>query len=146
MSPILGACPIAAEGDLDQKGVPRASVGYNTVTPGYFDVMKIPFLAGRDFAPLMDTAAPPQAIVNAAFVRRYLDGADALGRRVEARGKPYVIVGVVRDSVVNAFGEPPASMLYFSLRDRPSPVADIHVRVRYGAETAAADDIPPHKP
>jgi ABC-type antimicrobial peptide transport system permease subunit len=86
-------------------------------------------------------AAAPQVIVNAAFVRRYLDGADALGRRVEARGKPFVIVGVVRDSVVNAFGEPPASMLYFSLRDRPTAVTDIHARVRSGTETAAAADI-----
>jgi len=113
----------------------------DTVTPRYFDVMRIPFLAGRDFAPIVDGAAPPQVIVNAAFVRRYLDGADALGRRVEVRGKSYAIVGVVRDSVVNAFGEPPASMLYLSLRDRPSPVADLHVRVRSGEATAAAADI-----
>jgi predicted permease len=155
----LGALPsiesvaIATSVPLDLHGMPmrvfsveghaRSDDGFDeaftdTVTPGYFDVMKIPFLAGRDFAPLTDTAAPPQVIVNAAFVRRYLEGGDALGRRVEARGKPYVIVGVVRDSVVNAFGEPPASMLYFSLRDRPSAVADIHVRVRSGAGAAAA--------
>jgi predicted permease len=113
----------------------------NTVTPGYFDVMKIAFVAGHDFVRLTDTAAPPQVIVSAAFVRRYLDGADALGRRVAIRGTPYVIVGVVRDSVVNAFGEPPAATLYFSLRDRPAPMTDIHVRVRSGAETAAAGEI-----
>jgi predicted permease len=154
--PSIESAAIASSVPLDLHGMPmrvftveghvRSDDGYdetftNTVTPGYFDVMKIPFLTGRDFAPLTDTAAPPQVIVNAAFVRRYLDGADALGRRVEARGKPYVIVGVVRDSVVNAFGEPPASMLYFSLRDRPAPMADIHVRVRSGAESAAAADI-----
>src|SRR4029077_18103079 len=77
----------------------------DTVTPGYFDVMKIPILEGRDFAPMRDTAAPPQAIVNQAFVRRYLDGADAIGRRVGSRGRQYVIAGVVRDSLYNAFGE-----------------------------------------
>jgi len=154
--PSIESAAIATSVPLDLHGMPmrvfsveghaRSDDGFDeaftdTVTPGYFDLMKIPLLAGRDFAPLTDAAAPPQVIVNAAFVRRYLEGADALGRRVEVRGKPYVIVGVVRDSVVNAFGEPPASMLYFSLRDRPLPTADIHVRVRSGAETAAATDI-----
>jgi ABC-type antimicrobial peptide transport system permease subunit len=103
--------------------------------------MKIPLLAGHDFAPMTDAAAPAQVIVNATFVRRYLDGADALGRRLEIRGKPFVIVGVARDSIYDAFGEPPTAVLYFSLRDRPAPMADVHVRVRSGAETAAAADI-----
>lgn len=152
--PSIESVAIATSVPLDLHGMPmrvfsleghaRNDDGYDeaftdTVTPGYFDVMKIPFLTGRDFAPLTDAAAPPQVIVNAAFVRRYLGGGDALGRRVQVRGKPYVIVGVVRDSVINAFGEPPASMLYFSLRDRPQPTAEIHVRVRSRAETAAAD-------
>ena len=48
--------------------------------------MGIPLLAGSDFAPLDDTVAPPQAIVNDAFVRRYLDGGEAIGRTIEARG------------------------------------------------------------
>ena len=154
--PSIESVALAAFVPLDLHGMPmrvfsveghaRSDDGFdeafaNTVTPGYFDVMRIPFLAGHDFAPLTDVAVAPQVIVNAAFVRRYLDGADALGRRVEARGTSFVIVGVVRDSVVNAFGEPPASMLYFSLRDRPTPVTEIHVRVRSGAETAAASDI-----
>ena len=85
------------------------------MTPGYFAVMGLPILAGRDFADLRDAAAPPQVVVNEAFVRRYLDGADPLGRRVETRGRKYAIAGVVRTSLYNAFGEPPTPMLYFSL-------------------------------
>ena len=154
--PSIESAAIASSVPLDIHGMPtrvftvdghaRTDDGFdealaNTVTPGYFDVMRIPLLAGRDFAPLDDTAAPPQVIVNAAFVRRYLDGADAIGRRVAVRGTPFVIVGVVRDSIYNAFDEPPTPILYFSLRDRPAPMADIHVRVRSGAETAAAADI-----
>ena len=38
----------------------------NTVTPGYFDVMRIPVVAGADFSPLTDRAAPREAIVNEA--------------------------------------------------------------------------------
>jgi putative ABC transport system permease protein len=154
--PSIERAAIATSVPLDIHGMPmraftleghaRTDDGFDealadTVTPGYFDVMKIPILEGRDFAPMRDTAAPPQAIVNQAFVRRYLDGADAIGRRVGSRGRQYVIAGVVRDSLYNAFGEPPTPILYFSLRDRPSAIGDIHVRVRSGAETAAASEI-----
>ena len=113
----------------------------NTVTPGYFAVMGLPILAGRDFADLRDAAAPPQVVVNEAFVRRYLDGADPLGRRVEIRGRKYVITGVVRNSLYNAFGEPPTPILYFSLRDRPSPSTEMHLRARPGFETTIASDL-----
>jgi predicted permease len=113
----------------------------NTVTPGYFTVMALPILAGRDFADLRDVAAPPQTIVNEAFVRRYLDGADPLGRRVEMRGRKYTIAGVVKNSLYNAFGEPPTPILYFSLRDRPSPSGEIHLRARAGSETSIATDL-----
>jgi predicted permease len=110
----------------------------NTVTPGYFAVMGLPLLAGHDFADLRDTATPPQAIVNEAFVRRYLDGADPLGRRLESRGRTYTIAGVVRNSLYNAFGEPPTPIIYFSYRDRASLTGDLHVRPRAGAEAALA--------
>jgi predicted permease len=114
----------------------------NTVTPGYFTVMGLPILAGKDFADLRDAVAPPQLIVNRAFVRRYIDGgAGPLGRRVDVRGRTYVITGVVRDSLYNAFGEPPAPILYFSLRDRPSASTEMHLRTRAGAETTIAADL-----
>jgi predicted permease len=113
----------------------------NTVSPGYFAAMGLPLLAGNDFAALRDSAAPPQVVVNPAFVRRFLDGADAVGRRLEARSRTYFIAGVVSDSLYNAFGEPPTPMIYFSLRDRPSPSAEMHLRVRAGAESAVAADV-----
>jgi hypothetical protein len=113
----------------------------NAVTPGYFTVMGLPLLAGRDLADLRDAASPPQVVVNQAFVHQFLDGTDPLGRRVEVRGRKYVIAGVVRDSLYNAFGEPPTPILYFSLRDRPAASAEIHVRTRAGAETTIAADL-----
>ena len=113
----------------------------NTVTPGYFAVMGLPILAGRDFADLRDTASPAQAIVNEAFVRHFVDGGDAVGRRLATRGKTYIIAGVVRNSLYNAFGEPPMPIIYFSYRDRLSPMGDLHVRPRAGTESALAGDL-----
>ena len=80
-------------------------------------------------------------MVNEAFVRRYLDGTDPLGRRVGIRGRKYTIAGVVRDSLYNAFGEPPTPILYFSLRDRPALSTEMHLRTRAGSETTIASDV-----
>ena len=113
----------------------------NTVTPGYFAVMDLPILAGRGFADLRDPAAPPQVVVNEEFVHRFGAGAALLGRRVTARGRQYTITGVVRNSLYNAFGEPPTPILYFSYRDRPFASGEIHLRVSRGAETAVAADL-----
>ncbi len=116
----------------------------NAVTPGYFQLMGIPLVAGVDFASLDDPAAPAQAIVNEEFVHRYLDGmppAAALGRRLQARGDWFVIVAVARNSLYEAFGEPPTPIVYFSFRDRTPLAGEIHVRSRSGAETLVTPDL-----
>jgi predicted permease len=110
----------------------------NIVTPGYFEVMGIPLRAGPGFADLNDPAAPPQAVVNEEFARRYLGGVEPLGRWLQARGARYVIAGIVRNSLYNAFGEPPTPIVYFSYRDNPQPRGEIHLRSRDGGGTALA--------
>jgi len=110
----------------------------NTVTPGYFKVMAIPLLEGNDFADMRDKAAPAQAIVNEEFVRRYLDGANAIGRRIQTRAGSFLIIGVARNSVYDAFGEPVQPAVYFSYRDISEDQGEIHLRTRSGNETALA--------
>jgi predicted permease len=114
----------------------------NVVTPGYLRTLDIPLLAGTDFADLSDATAPPQAIVNEAFVKRYLgDQQQPLGRRLESRGRTYTIVGVARTSTYDAFGEPPTPIIYFSYRDRPSSAGQIHIRTRPGTEMLLASEV-----
>lgn len=113
----------------------------NTVTPGYFRTMGIPFRAGSDFADLDDVVAPPQAIVNQAFVDRYLQQGEPIGRRITSGRRTYIIIGVVRTSLSDSFGEPPTPAVYFSYRDRPSGTGEMHLRTRPGRETAIAADV-----
>jgi macrolide transport system ATP-binding/permease protein len=113
----------------------------NTVTPGYFGAMAIPFRQGRDFADLADTSAPAQAVVNEEFVRRFVGGADPIGRRLRSRNTDYVIAGVVRNSLSESFSEPPTPVIYTSYRERPSARGEIHVRTRTGAETLLGPQI-----
>jgi putative ABC transport system permease protein len=113
----------------------------NTVTPDYFRTMGISLLAGMDFADLADRAAAPQVIVNEEFVRRYLGRGEPIGQRLESGRLRYVVAGIVKNSLYEAFGEPPTPAIYFSYRDRPSPRGEIHVRTRAGAEAALAPAI-----
>lgn len=151
-APAVEAAAIASWVPLDFHGMPqggfqlegrvRSDGGTDralriNVTPGYFDVIGLPLLAGRDFAPLTDTAHGPQAVVNEEFVRRFLDGAPPLGRRIQRGDGFYEIIGVVRDSLYETFGEPPKPMMYFSYRDRFAPGGQIHVRT-HGPEAALA--------
>ena len=151
--PSVEGAAIASSVPLDIHGLPsrvftvdgwvRAEAGYdqalaNTVTPGYFAVMGIPLVGGADFADLDDTTQPLQVIVNEEFVRRYLPRLEPLGRRLQARGRSYAITGIARNSLYNAFGEPPTPIIYFSYRDNPGRTGEIHVRTRTGGDTAVA--------
>jgi predicted permease len=113
----------------------------NIVSPGYFKTMGIPIVAGEDFAAMSDPAAPPQAMVNEEFVRRYIAPADAIGRRLVSGASTYTIAGVVSDSTYDAFGEPPTPAFFFSWRDRPRWLGEVHVRARSGSETLLASEI-----
>ncbi len=157
--PTVEAAAISSSVPLDIHGLPsrvftlegraRDEAGYdealaNTVTPGYFALMGIAFSAGADFTDLSvaaSEAAPPQVIVNDAFVRRYLAGGEPIGRRLDARGRRFVIAGVVHNSLYNAFGEPPTPILHFSYRDVPAVAGEIHVRGHGKADVAIAPEV-----
>jgi len=153
--PDVEAAAIATNVPLDLHGTPRrpftvqgrvrTEAGQdraisNTVTPGYFKVMGIPVLEGTEFAGMGDRTAPQQAIVNEEFVRRYLNGADAIGRRIQTRAGSFAIIGVARNSVYDAFGEPAQPAIYFSYRDVPWDQGEIHLRTRSGNETALTSE------
>lgn len=89
-------------------GVPvdeRQASPWTYVSPGYFETMKIPLVAGRDFRPTDTMTSTPVAIVNEAFVRQHLGGRQPLGiflNRFAEPGYPatgFEIVGVVRDTL-----------------------------------------------
>jgi putative ABC transport system permease protein len=70
------------------------------VTPGWFGLMRIPLLDGRDFR--REESSPRVAIVNQSFARQYFDGANPIGKSFEldtSKGRLTVpIVGVVPDT------------------------------------------------
>jgi predicted permease len=149
--PDVEEAAIATSVPLDLHGIPRRAFTVqgrvrtepgqdraisNTVTPGYFTVMRILLVEGTDFAEMTDRAAPSQAIVNEEFVRRYLNGSNAISRRIQTRGGSFTIIGVARNSVYDAFGEAPQPAVYLSYRDLPADQGEIHLRTRASNEAA----------
>ena len=69
------------------------------VTPDYFAALGARLKSGRVFTPADGTDSQPVAIVNDAFVARYFDGQNPLGKRVREGGNPdwRTVVGVIAD-------------------------------------------------
>lgn len=128
------------EGRPRTDGAPDRALS-NTITPGYFQAMRIPIINGRDFAALGDPSAPAQVMVNEEFVRRFIGEGEVLNRRLENGGKTYVITGVVKNALYEAYGEAAAPIMYFSYRDRPAFAGEMHVRARGGEESMLAPAI-----
>ncbi len=104
---------IIVEGYAARRGE-NLGVHHASVSPGYFDVLKMPLLTGRDFKAEDNENATRVMIVNEAFARRFYDGRDPVGRRVEVRGKPLTIVGMVKDSKYFSLSEAPQPYFYMS--------------------------------
>ena len=113
----------SGEGDMDR------ALSY-VVTPGYFSVMGLPLVAGHDFAGLLNREAQPQAIVNEEFAWHYFGNSLALGHKLVGKVLTYEIVGVVRNSLYETFGERVQPIVYLSYRDRYVSYGQIHVRVK----------------
>jgi predicted permease len=69
------------------------------VTPGYFDTLQMPVLAGRVFTDADGPTAQHVAVVNRAFARKFYGGTNPVGRYVN---KDTVIVGEVADVPVSS--------------------------------------------
>ena len=81
----------------DPADLPEARV--QTVTPGYFDVMRLRLRSGRTLGRLDAAGAPRAVVVNETLVREAFDGEPAVGRRVHfgRDDEPWTVVGVVAD-------------------------------------------------
>ena len=81
------------------QGHDNPSPGFQLVSPDYFRAFDIPVMRGRVFTEQDRDGAPGVAVVNTAFVRAFVNGADPVGLRIRGRDTdPWqTIVGVVGD-------------------------------------------------
>jgi predicted permease len=113
-------------------------VHFNSVGPRYFEAMRTPILAGRDFAREDGPAGPYVAIVNEAFVRQYMTGLP-LGQRVSVlgSGREMQVVGVVKDTAYETLREAPPTV-YSAHQQRPAAAMFVVHAPGATAEVASA--------
>ena len=102
----------------------------NLVAPGYFTLMKIPLIEGRDFIMQDDFSHPPVMIVTREFVRRFIPSSSVLNRKVYGWGKWFTIVGVVQDSKIHRLTENTRPYFYVPIRQIYRPEMDLVFYVR----------------
>jgi predicted permease len=102
-----------AESGLKSTG-PDPSVEMYMASPGYFETMGIPRIAGRDFAN-ESPDAPKVAIINQALAEHFFGRENPIGQRVLDGGVPYEIIGVVKNIKSRTIGEDTRYVLFRSL-------------------------------
>jgi len=82
-----------------------ATASINAVTPGYFSALRVRLIEGRLLDERDGANAPNAVVVNQAFVRRYFEKEDPIGKRFNAGMGPatrgmqsWTIVGVIGDT------------------------------------------------
>ncbi len=132
----------------------RGTTWINNTTAAYFKTLETPMLAGRDFMDSDTATSPKVAIVNQAFVAKFLGGQNPLGktfRLQQAQGEDvpvFEIVGVVRNAVYRDMHEEFLPTAYFPLSQMNHPRPAVTIVLRSPTElsglinsikTAAAD-------
>jgi predicted permease len=105
------------------------SVLSNTVGVGYFRVMGIPVLKGREFDSHDDESGPRVAVINQALAHRLWPGKDALQQRIRlSSGDVLQVIGVVKTGKYGFLTEQPRPYLYLPFRQNYSAPITFHVR------------------
>ena len=115
-------------------------IDWRIVSPGYFKMMGIPLLHGRDFTDADGPTAAPVMIVSQATAKKFWGDADPLGRTLRRSADPriaFTVVGVVGDVRSTTLTEEfPA--LYYPVASRVWPLMDVVVRADSSPEPLLA--------
>jgi predicted permease len=120
------------------------NVNLNAVTPGFFSTLGVRLLAGRNFDARDSRAAGEaghrSAIVNEAFVRRYLAGRDPIGIHIGEGSGPDVKPDVVIVGVCSSFNyrdlRDDSEQAFFPMFEGEDAGATFYIKVRGAPEQA----------
>ena len=124
--------PLAA----DSQGPFHGGGGWMTVSPGYFEVFKIPVKRGRTFNERDTSTSTPVVVINEAMARQYWPDADPLSDRLvigkgvmrEFASEPdRQIVGVVSDIKSNGLDSEPQPQMFIPQAQVPDAANALNV-------------------
>jgi predicted permease len=109
-----------------------------TISPGYFDVFRIPVVRGRAFTERDDSGANPVVIINQAMARQYWPKSDPLSDKILigkgtmrelATETPRQIIGVVGDVRGGGLNREPGVAMYIPNAQVPDALNALNVRI-----------------
>jgi putative ABC transport system permease protein len=112
--------------------------GWLTVSPGYFEVFRIPVKRGRSFSERDTAQAPPVVIINEAMARQFWPKGDPLNDRLVigrgvmrefAQERERQIIGVVGDVRDNGLNNDPQPTMYIPQPQVPDAANALNVRL-----------------
>ena len=131
--------PFTVVGRPLENGPFHGGAGWTTVSPGYFEVFKIPMKRGRTFDERDNSAGAPVAIVNEAMAREFWpNGGDPMSDRlVIGRGvmrefateQPRQIIGIVADTRDGGLNSDPQPQMFIPQAQVPDAANALNVRL-----------------
>ncbi len=115
----------------------HGGAGWISVSPGYFEVFRIPLIRGRTFDDRDGAGAPLTVVINQAMAREYWPKGDPLGDQIiigrhigpEFEEGPRQIVGITGDVRDNGLNRNPRPQMYIPLAQVPDGVTALNARM-----------------
>ncbi|HLJ13474.1 MAG TPA: ABC transporter permease [Bryobacteraceae bacterium] len=107
----------------------------NVVSPGYFSMLHLPIVRGREFR----NGETNAAIVTESTARRWWGGADAIGQTIRVDSSPIsqvVVVGVARDAQISHLGRSNDTYVYFTASPEDQSHLQLLVHSRLNQQAA----------
>ena len=128
-------CPDATDVIIEGAGGSKSQpihAQFNRVSLDYFKTVGIQLVRGRAFATTDNAIGPGVALVNQTFAKRFLKGADPIGKwffsHPDTGPQHFEIVGVVADARVNDIREAAPPVVYFAIAQHAGNLDSIDIR------------------
>lgn len=114
----------------------RQGADLSSISPDYFNTLRIPIVAGRDFNDHDTSQSPRVAVVNQAFSKKFGLGANPIGARFWRESTPTspaqlnLIVGLVKDTKYHSVRRPSGPIAYFTIAQDKDAETNMQVLVR----------------
>jgi predicted permease len=133
--------PFTIEGRAPANGGYNGGADWRFISPGFFDVFRIPVLRGRSFTNHDDSGAELVAIINESMAKQFWPNADPVGAQItighglgpEFEESPRRIIGVVadvNDELVRGANSTLRSLIYVPVAQMPDALTALNNRLQ----------------
>ena len=151
MTPLTGGTLLSPVSVPGYNPAPDENMNCNilVVGPRFFETMKMPLLAGRDFGPREESpppseqtdaapGAPFSAVINQAMARYFFGNENPIGKRFDMNGvkRPIEVIGLVKDAKFTNLREKPPRAFYLYYFQAPIPLP-LTVQLRTDGDPAS---------